>query len=184
MAPGQHLGLFVAARLSGLVDSHVGGVLDTGSAACKSEVLMLELQPITLAEANDFVRQHHRHHGIVVGAKFSIGLNDGEKIVGVAIVGRPVARMLDNGYTAEVTRLCTDGSPHAASKLYAACWRAARAMGYRRLITYILKEELGTSLKAANWSVIGECGGGTWNRKDRPRIDKHPIGTKTLWEIT
>lgn len=144
----------------------------------------LELQPITISEANEFVCLHHRHHGKVQGAKFAIGLNNGENIVAVAIVGRPVARMLDNGYTAEVTRLCTNGTLHAASKLYAACWRAARAMGYKRLITYILDSETGTSVKAAGFKLVGECGGGTWNRTDRPRIDKHPIGQKLLWEIT
>lgn len=143
---------------------------------------MLELQPITISEANEFVRLHHRHHGEVQGAKFAIGLNNGDNIVAIAIVGRPVARMLDNGYTAEVTRLCTNGEPHAASKLYAACWRAARAMGYRRLITYILDSETGTTLKAAGFRLVGQCGGGSWNRSDRPRIDKHPIGQKLLWE--
>ena len=110
-------------------------------------------------------------------------MNDGEKVVGVIIVGRPVARALDNDYTAEVTRCCTDGTKMAASMLYAAAWRAARAMGYRRLITYTLIEEPGTSLVAAGFREIGKTSGGTWNRKNRPRVDKAPIGQKTLWEI-
>lgn len=110
--------------------------------------------------------------------------NDGDRVVGVAVVGRPVARMLQDGYTAEVTRLCTDGTPHVASKLYAACWRAARALGYRRLITYILDSEPGTSLVAAGWRLVGAAGGGSWDRKDRPRVDTHPIGQKQLWEAT
>lgn len=91
---------------------------------------------MTLREANAYVEQHHRHHGPVVGHKFSIGLSDGEKIVGVAIVGRPVSRHLDDGWTLEVNRLCTDGTHNACSMLCAAAWRAARAMGYKRLVTY------------------------------------------------
>lgn len=98
---------------------------------------MLELIPMTLREANAFVEQYHRHHKPVVGHKFSIGISDGEKVVGVAIVGRPVGRFLDDGWTLEVTRLCTDGTHNACSMLYAAAWRAARAMGYRRVVTYI-----------------------------------------------
>jgi hypothetical protein len=102
----------------------------------------------------------------------------------VIVVGRPVARMLDDTYTAEVTRCCTDGTKHAASKLYAAAWRACRAMGYRRLVSYTLNSEKGTSLLAANWVLVGQAGGGTWNREGRPRVDTHSIGQKLLWEIT
>ena len=110
---------------------------------------MLEIVPMTLREANAFVEQNHRHHGPVAGHKFSIGISDGEKIVGVAIVGRPVSRHLDDGWTLEVNRLCTDGSRNTCSMLYAAAWRAARAMGYKRLVTYILESESGASLRAA-----------------------------------
>lgn len=85
---------------------------------------MLEIVPMTLREANAFVEQNHRHHGPVAGHKFSIGLSDGEQIVGVAIIGRPVSRHLDDGWTLEVNRLCTDGSRNACSMLYAAAWRA------------------------------------------------------------
>lgn len=145
--------------------------------------MTLSLQPITLKEAGEFVRQIHRHHRPPQGGKFAIGANNGEIVVGVVIVGRPVARLLDDGYTAEVTRCCTDGTPNAASMLYSAAWRAARAMGYRRLITYTLEVEPGTSLKAAGWKLIGQAGGGTWNRKSRPRVDMHPIGQKMLWEV-
>jgi len=145
----------------------------------------MELQPITLKEAKDFVNDFHRHHKAPQGGLFAIGLNEGGVVIGVAIVGRPVARMLQNGYTAEVTRLCVkDGFYNACSMLYSACWRAARAMGYKRLITYILKSETGDSLKAAGFEqkIIGEVGGGTWNRKDRPRVDTHPIEQKKLFE--
>lgn len=143
---------------------------------------MLELQPITFAEAYHFITLHHRHHRPPTGAKFAIGVNDGEKVVGIIVVGRPVSRHLDDTWTAEVSRCCTDGTRYAPSKLYAAAWRCARAMGYKRLITYILEAEPGTSLKAAGWKLVGQAGGGTWNRESRPRIDHHPTGQKTLWE--
>jgi len=145
--------------------------------------MKLELQPITLKEAMHFVNEHHRHHRAPQGGLFAIGLNDGASVVGVAIVGRPVARMLDNGYTAEITRLCVlNGYPNACSMLYSACWRAAKAMGYRRLITYILNSESGKSLEASGFRLVGQAGGGTWNRKQRPRVDTHPIQQKKLFE--
>jgi hypothetical protein len=143
---------------------------------------MLELVPITFREANAFIKKHHRHHGIVRGCKFCIGVADEFGIVGVVTVGRPVSRNLDNGWTAEITRCCTDGTPHAASKLYAAAFRAARAMGYKRVITYTLKSEKGTSLIAAGWEVLYETKGGGWSRASRPRVDTHPTGQKLLWE--
>ena len=132
---------------------------------------MIELCPMTLKEANAYVEQHHRHHGPVVGHKFSIGLSDGEKIVGVAIVGRPVARHLDDGWTLEVNRLCTDGTRNACSMLYSAAWRAARAMGYKRLVTYILDTENGASLRASGWKCVGKAGGFRWTGKRRPEVD-------------
>ncbi len=146
---------------------------------------MLDLTPITLAEANAFVTEYHRHHKPVVGHKFSIGLHDGERVRGVVIVGRPVARNNDNGWTLEVNRCCTDGVKNGCSMLYGAAWRAAKALGYRRLITYTLPEEGGASLRASNWRLIGERGGGTWNRPNngRPRVDLHPTQAKLLWEV-
>ena len=145
----------------------------------------LELQPITYAEACEYIRLHHRHHDPPQGHKFSIACKSGDRIVGVVTVGRPVARHLDDTWTAELTRCCTDGTPNASSKLYAAAWRAARAMGYKRLITYTLASESGTSIRAAGWRVLNStAGGGTWNRPDRPRVDKHPVGQKTLWGVS
>lgn len=142
------------------------------TAALLRKIPMLEVCPITLKEANAFVEQHHRHHKPVVGHKFSIGCTDGEKIVGVAIIGRPVSRYLDDGWTLEVNRLCTDGTRNACSILYAAAWRAARAMGYRKLITYILDSESGTSLRAAGWRCVGQAGGLRWTGKRRPAVDR------------
>ena len=143
---------------------------------------MLDLQPIDFDEACEFIRLHHRHHLPPQGHKFSLAVNDGEKVVGIVTVGRPVSRRLDNGYTLEVTRCCTDETKCAASKLYAAAWRAAKALGFKRLITYTLKTETGTSLIAAGWKVLYETKGGSWNVPSRPRIDKHPLQPKLLWE--
>jgi hypothetical protein len=145
---------------------------------------MLEVTPINLDEANAFVAAHHRHHKPVPGAKFCLAVSDGEKVHGVAIVGRPVARKLDNGWTLEVNRLCTDGTRNACSMLYGAAWRAAKALGYRRLITYTLPAEGGASLRASNWKCLGERGGGNWNVPSRPRIDTAAVlqGQKLLWE--
>jgi hypothetical protein len=121
---------------------------------------LLRVIPISLADANRFISKYHRHHGPVVGHKFSIAVTDGEKIVGVATVGRPVARHLDNGWTLEVNRSCTDGTRNANSKLYAAARDAAKAMGYCRLITYTLPSESGASLRAVGWKCAGPAGGG------------------------
>lgn len=148
----------------------------------------LFIVPCELDEANLFIRLHHRHHGPVVGHKFSLAVSiatsDGcGLIVGVAIVGRPVARMLDNGLTLEVYRVATDGCTNACSALYGACRRATFALGYKRLITYTLQEESGSSLRAAGWRCLGEAGGGSWSRPSRPRIDKHPLQGKIAWEI-
>ena len=144
---------------------------------------MLEIQPISFQEANLFIAKYHRRHKPLKFWKFGMAVNDGEKVVGVCMVNRPVARMLDDGWTLEVCRLCTDGTKDACSKLYSAAWRAARAMGYKRLITYILKSETGSSLKASGFKCLYTTRGGTWNHKSRPRVDKHPICEKTLWEI-
>ncbi len=139
---------------------------------------------IGLDEANEFVRAKHRHHRPVVGHLFSIGAALGDAIVGVVIVGRPVSRMRDDGKTAEVTRLCTDGSRNACSFLYGAAAKAAFALGFERIGTYILADESGVSLKAAGWRLIGERGGGSWTTPSRPRVDKHPLQAKLLFERT
>jgi hypothetical protein len=144
----------------------------------------LSTVPLALSEANAFVAQHHRHHRPVVGHKFSIGAAMGDAIVGVAIIGRPVARMRDDGLTLEVTRLCTDGTRNACSFLYGAAARAAFALGYKRIGTYILASEPGTSLAAAGWRQIGETSGGSWSRDSRPRVDKHPTQAKMLFEVS
>lgn len=146
--------------------------------------IRLSVVPCGLDEAKAFIAEHHRHHEPPVGHKFSLAVADDEgKIRGVATVGRPVARLLDDGWTLEVNRVATDGTPNACSMLYGAARRAAFALGYRKLVTYTLPEEGGASLRASNWRCIGVAGGGSWNCKGRPRVDKAPLQQKLRWEI-
>ncbi|MCD8363217.1 MAG: hypothetical protein LUC98_09730 [Lachnospiraceae bacterium] len=143
---------------------------------------MLELTPITLREANAFVAEHHRHHRPTVGHKFSIGVCDGERLAGVAICGRPVSRHLDDGKTLEINRVCTDGTKNACSILYGAAYRAAKAMGYHRIVTYILESEPGISLKAAGYRCEGRAGAPEWNGRRRPKdAGQYPHEMKTRW---
>lgn len=143
---------------------------------------MIELRPISQADAFAFIRQHHRHHSVPVGALWWHGAHDDDGVlIGVAIVGRPVARRLDDGLTVEVTRLCTNGAHNACSMLYGAARRVAMDKGYRRVITYTLPEEGGASLRAAGWDYLGRTPGKSWSVKSRPREDKHPLGEKDRW---
>jgi hypothetical protein len=143
---------------------------------------VLTLVPITLKEANEFISIHHRHHKPVVGHKFSIAASVNGKVVGVACVGRPVSYFLDNGWTLEVNRCCTDGTKNSCSFLYGAAWRGAKSLGYKRLITYTLPGEGGFSLRGAGWKCLGEAGGGNWNSKSRPRVDTELVQKKLKWE--
>ena len=120
--------------------------------------MSLHLCPVTFRQAVAFVAEHHRHHKPPRGHKFSIGCrNEKETLVGVIMVGRPVARHYDDGYTAEVNRSCVlEDARNANSMLYAAAWRASKAMGYTRLITYTQEGESGSSLRGAGWRVVGE----------------------------
>lgn len=146
--------------------------------------MSLLVLPISLRDANAFIKLHHRHHKPVPGCKFAISVCDEYGVIrGVSVVGRPVARMSDDGHTAEVNRVATDGTRNACSMLYGASWRAARAMGYRRLITYTLPEEGGASLRGAGFKLIGEAGGGKWSRLKRLREDDHPQQVKLKWEL-
>jgi hypothetical protein len=149
----------------------------------------LTVVPMTLREANDFVQSFHRHNGRTArdGGKFAIGAQAGGELVAVAIVGRPIARLADDGLTAEVTRVCCrpDAPKNANSFLYGACWRAWRAMGGAKLITYTLATESGASLRGAGWRVVGEVQPQEWNRKKRPRRWQPIYGQlKLRWEVT
>jgi hypothetical protein len=138
---------------------------------------------MTLREARAYVEREHRHHLAPQFGLFAIGASDGDSIVGVVIVGHPVARLADNGWTVEVTRLASDGTANVPSMLYRAAWRAAKAMGYRKLITYTLQTEPGTSLRAAGFRLVGEVTKQSWNRPSRPRIDKDERQARFKWEV-
>jgi len=144
--------------------------------------LKLSIVPCSIQDAREFVYQFHRHHNPPVSGLFAVACAESDRVCGVAIVGRPVARMNQDGFTAEVTRLATDGTKNACSALYAACWRACRALGYRNLITYTLASEPGTSLLAAGWKEIGKVTGRSWHCESRPRVDRHPTQDKIRWE--
>ena len=153
------------------------------------------IKPISLKDANNYVEQNHRHHRKTQGHKFSIGVYEGGVLHGVAIVGRPLSRYLDDGMTLEVLRLCTDGTYNACSILYGRSARIAKEMGYEKIITYILENEKGTSLKASGWICEdANVGGGSWEnctRREDDRIytqmelfeqkPKYPICKKQRW---
>lgn len=141
----------------------------------------LQIVPCTLRRARAFCTAHHRHHGAPTGGLFALGLACAGELVGVAVVGRPVARALQDGATAEVTRVCTLGAPNACSKLLGACRRVARDLGYRRLVTYTLSEEPGTSLRAAGWIQTASVPGRSWDRRARRRRTT-TLGDKRRWE--
>ena len=147
----------------------------------------LRTVPVKFADACGFVATWHRHHRPPIGHRFSVGVvTEDDTLVGVAMVGRPVARAYDDGMTLEVTRSATDGTPNANSALYGAAWRAAKALGYRRLVTYTQEGESGSSLRAAGWRVIAERPARAgWNVPSRPRqgrgVDYIP---RTLWEAS
>ena len=141
----------------------------------------LELRPISFRPATEFVKQHHRHHGATAGCKWCLAAYEGDKLVGVAICCRPVARKLDDGTVCEVARLCTDGTKNACSMLYANAWRAAKALGYKRIITYTLASEPGTSLRAVGWKCEGISGGKRWTGKRSGRVPDWPEESKMRW---
>ena len=152
--------------------------------------LNIRIVPVSFAQAKEFVRQHHRHNKPPVGHKFSIGVAVGPLLVGVAMVGRPIARAFDNGVTLEVNRTCTIGCRNANSMLYGAAWKAAKAMGYRRLVTYTQHQESGASLRACGWTKVKELPArGSWyessgdaNKPGRDQIGNGGV-ERVLWEI-
>ena len=143
---------------------------------------VIELRPITRDEAHAYIREKHRHHGSPLGELWRHAAHDDVgQIVGVATVGRPVARALDDGWTVEVTRVCGDGTPNVCSMLYGAARRASDAKGYRRGLTYILASENGASLRAAGYRRLWLVKGRSWDTPSRPRTDKHPTEDKVAW---
>jgi hypothetical protein len=137
---------------------------------------------VELRTANAFVAQLHRHSKPVRGQKFSVAVGDDCGIHGVAIAGRPVARELQDGYTIEILRVCTDGARNACSKLYGACCRAGGALGYLLAITYTLASEGGASLRAAGFRKVAEVKDRQWDCASRPREERDLVGDKVRWE--
>lgn len=146
----------------------------------------LVIVPVSFRDACDFIVAWHRHHKPPNGHRFSLGIADGTTLVGVAIVSHPVARHLMDGRTLEVIRTATDGTPNVNSMLYGACWRAAKALGWTRLITYTQDGETGASLRGAGWHVIGERPATPgWDRPSRPRDNaRYQSISRTLWEAS
>jgi len=144
----------------------------------------LRIVPITFRQACAFIDAHHRHHRPPQGMRFAIGVTAKHSLVGVATVGRPVARHHDDGATAEVTRVATDGTRNANSMPYAACWRAARAMGYWRLVTYTQSTETGASLRACGFRASTSLGAHHgWDRPNRHRSSDTGGISRIRWEI-
>ena len=139
--------------------------------------------PLSIDEANTLVKHWHRHHRPLAQAKFCIGAADKNgRLCGAAIVGRPVARLLDDGTSLEVNRCVTDGTPNACSMLYGAVARAAKALGYSRVWTYTRVDEPGTSLRAAGWLLDDPAiRARSWNMPGRPRTDRTEIVGRQRW---
>lgn len=162
----------------------------------KGIYVRLYLKPISLAEAKRYIAEKHRHNDPPTGHRISVGIEDEKGLLrGVGVLGRPLARKSDDGKTAEVYRVATDGVPNGCSMLYGALVRAAWALGYTRVLTYTLEEEPGSSLRAAGWTEVGLAGGGDWERASQPqRLNasnkptmffepKMPQGKKRKWVI-
>lgn len=140
--------------------------------------MRIEAVPLSQAQANEYVARYHRHHDPVRGDKFRVGASINGELAGVVQVGRPVARMLDDGKTVEVVRLCTNGEKDVCSFLYGKAARIAKELGYEKIITYILDTEPGTSLKAAGWIEEQKTKGGEWTRPSRKRATTAPTAPK------
>lgn len=147
--------------------------------------MSLRIVPVTRDQAMEYLAAVHRHHGRPLGYRYAVGVADDGRLCGVAMAGRPVARSLDDGHTIEVTRVATDGTANACSMLYGACWRAARAIGYRRAVTYTQADESGSSLRAAGWIRVAELPARTgWNAPSRPRPSRGADNVNRIrWQI-
>jgi hypothetical protein len=143
----------------------------------------IRIVPVNRDQAFAFIDAWHRHHAPPLGYRYALGVASGDVLVGVATVGRPVARHYDDGLTVEVTRVATDGTPHTCSALYGACWRAAKAMGYRRALTYTHSDESGASLRAAGWvHAATRAARHGWDMPGRPRSENGYMSVdRLLW---
>lgn len=183
---GRH-SLELSATSEARARAHVAGYVEAACAEVNEAAPAgkLEVAPMTISAAKVYIAANHRHHRPPVSGLFAVGVRKDGELVGVLIVGRPVARMTaQDPHTVEATRCATDGSKNAVSMLYSAAWRAARALGYRRLVTYTLPEEGGASMRASGFVCVGQAGGGSWSRQGRERADTHPTQVKLRWEVT
>jgi hypothetical protein len=147
----------------------------------QESIVALKVRPCELKAANAYIAEHHRHHKPVVGHRFSLSVWDGDRLCGVAIVGRPVARLTDFTKVLEVTRLCTDGTKNACSILYAAAARVGKEMGYVKIQTFVLDTEPAVTLRAAGWTLEGVSAGGQWVHTAGPRRTDQPTNPKQRW---
>lgn len=138
---------------------------------------------IDFAAACAFINRHHRHNSAPQGHKKSFGLWVNGALRGVAVIGRPVGRHLDDGQTLEITRCCTDGIRNGCSMLYGYACRWAKKMGYSRVVTFTLQTELGSSCKAAGFVLEAENVGGVgWGNRKGRRVQ--PLNPKKRWVKT
>lgn len=137
-------------------------------------------------EACAYVRKHHRHHEPPHGYKYAVAVArvSDAAIVGVAMVGRPIARLFNDGWTVEILRCATDGTKNACSALYRAAAKAAFALGYRHVTTYTRTDESGSSLRGAGWTCVAKRPRRTWDMPNRPRVDKSEPHERLLWELS
>jgi hypothetical protein len=142
---------------------------------------VLEIRPIHLKDAKEYVKLYHRHNVPPVGGKFAVSCYDDDRLCGVAICGRPIARNYNNGEIIEIYRNCTDGTPNACSKLYGACLKIAKDMGYKKAITYTLESENGASLRASNFTKEADVKWHSWDTPSRPRNITAPACDKQRW---
>jgi hypothetical protein len=131
--------------------------------------LSLELRPIGVREASAVVKRMHRHLPRIVGGLFACSVFQAGELVGVGVASRPKARQSCDGFTVEITRIATDGSRNACSRLYGALLRASAAVGYRKALTFTRLDEPGTSLRASGWVEDGVTSQGSWDRPSRGR---------------
>lgn len=142
--------------------------------------MTLRIVPCTIQDAKDIVRRWHRHNRPPVSGLFAVACEGNGELCGVAIVGRPVARMLQDGVTCEVLRVATDGTHNACSMLYGACTRAAKALGYARAVTYTLQSESGSSLRACGWQLDASLPArDSWSCSSRDRVQRDLFGRET-----
>lgn len=144
----------------------------------------LKLCPLDLNQANAYVKKNHRHHDPVYRDKYRVGCTCNGQLVGIVQVGRPVSRFLDDGETLEIVRLCTTGQKNVCSFLYSAASRVAKNLGYKKVITYILDSEDGTSLKASGFKKECDTCGHSWSCPSRPRNTTAPKCNKQRWSKT